>query len=433
MRVLVLVPGGLSGRMSGPEMRAWELARVLAAEHAVTAAVQEVGVEGERDGVRLVSWSRRRLVREALRSDAVLSHCLPPYLLALKARRPLIAITDQYDPIELELATLADGRYARRELRSATAIRRLQLTHADLVLCAGERQRDALRGELAALGRRCEPVVVPFGIGPDPPAPPRVAPSASLASAARDRARAAASAASARTAAPGPLRVRFGLGARDTIVLWWGSVWRWFDAPTAIRAAALAAERRPGLRLVITAGRPQRAELARFAATEEARTLAAELGLLDRVVSFVDDWIDFDERHAWLADADVGLTLHRDTPEARLAARARYMDYLWAGLPAVLGRGDDVAERFGAAGFATLVDGGDPAAVADALLALTEPPALAAARAAGRDLAEATRWPAVTAPLLDALRGLSPAAPRAGLVRGAGAYYARQAVDRALV
>lgn len=404
MRVLMLVPGTLSDRMSGPEMRAWELARSLTGEHEVVAAVRERD-DGERDGVRLVGSRRARLLREALRADVVISHCLPPYLLALKARRPLIAVTDQYDPIELELATLDDGRYARRELRSATEIRRLQLTHADVVLCAGERQRDALRRELAALRRARDPVVVPFGIGPEPPAP-------------RGH----------------PLRERFGLSERHTVVLWWGSVWRWFDAPTAIRAVALAVERRPDLRLVLTAGRPRGAELERFSATAEARTLASRLGLLDRVVFFVDDWIAFDERHEWLADADLGITLHRDTPEARLAARARYMDYLWAGPPAVLGRGDDVAERFGAAGFASLVDGGDPAAVADALLALAEPAALAAARAARGPLADAMRWPAVTAPLRAALRDVRPAAPeRPGLVSGAGGYYARQAMARVRV
>jgi glycosyltransferase involved in cell wall biosynthesis len=401
MRVLVLVPGTLDDRMTGPEMRAWELARALAAEHDVTAVVQ-ARVDGVRDGVRLVSWSRRQILREAAASDAVLSHCLPPYLLALKARRPLIAISDQYDPIELELATLADKRYARRELRSAAAIRALQLRFADIVLCAGESQRTALTRELAALGRDRDPVVVPFGIAPAPPATQRH-----------------------------PLRERFGFTAHETVVLWWGSVWRWFDAPTAVRAVGLAAARRPDLRLIITAGRPPRAELDRFAATEDARAVAAELGLLDRVVHFVDEWIGFDERHEWLADADVGLTLHRDTPEAPLAARARYMDYLWAGLPCVLGRGDDVADRFGASGFASLVGGGEPAAVADALLALAEPQALADARAAGRALAEATRWPAVTASLLTALRRRQPAAVgRAGLLAGAGAYYARQAADR---
>ena len=69
---------------------------------------------------------------------------------------------------------------------------------------------------------------------------------------------------------------------------------------------------------------------------------------------------------------DLGLTLHRDTEEASLAARARYMDYLSTGLPCVLGRGDETAERFEESGFATLVEAGSPGATANAILALLD-------------------------------------------------------------
>src|SRR5690606_8494827 len=102
---------------------------------------------------------------------------------------------------------------------------------------------------------------------------------------------------------------------------------------TAIRAVAQVARDRPDVKLVITAGRAPAGQDERFAATEEARALARELGVLDRHVLFVDDWIPYDTRHEVLADADIGLTLPRDAAEARLAARARYLDYLWAGLP----------------------------------------------------------------------------------------------------
>ena len=159
--------------------------------------------------------------------------------------------------------------------------------------------------------------------------------------------------------------------------------------------------------------------------------------MLDRSVFFVDDWIAYDERHEVLADADIGITLPLDSAEAHLAARARYMDYLWAGLPCVLGRGDETAGEFAEAGFATLVDPGDQDAVQRALLAFAdEPRALEAARQAGRKLADERRWTSVAATLRAALHSRpAPQRTRPGreltrLLAGATSYYASQASMR---
>ena len=401
LRILVLVPGAPEGRVAGPEIRAWELARALAAHHPVTAVVRR-GAAGGRDGVRIVPWTRRAILREALRRDVVVSACLPPFLLAAKALHGLIAVSDQYDPLENELVHLDDGRYRSRELRTAAAARELQLRHADLVLCAGERQRDALLRVWPDASVAPPPLVVPVGVPPAPPAPRRR-----------------------------PLRERFPqISGDDTVVLWWGSIWRWLDAATAIRAVAGLSERRPDIKLVITAGRPPARDAERVAAVEQARALAHALGVLDRTVLFVDEWIAYDERHEVLADADIAITLPRDADEAELAARARYMDYLWAGLPCVLGRGDEMAEELASAGFATLVEPGDPAATAAAVLALADDAdALAAARTAGVRLADERRWPAVATTLSAALEGLAPPqrpVPSRGLVdllRRSAAYY----------
>jgi len=407
-RVLVLVPGALGERLSGPEIRAWEFARALSADYEVTLAARHGG--GVRDGLPVVAASRHVLLGEAARHDAILSACLPPYLLALKLRLGFLAIADQYDPHELELATLDAGRSRERALRSRFAIQALQLRHADLVLCAAESQREQLVRTIHSLVRSGspprDPVVVPFGI-PDPPA------------------------ASARR----PLREHFAqIADTDTLVLWWGSVWRWLDAETPVRAFARMAASRPDIKLVITAGRPPNKSAERFFdATDAARSLAQELGVLGRTVLFYDQWIPYEQRHDYLREADLGLTIHRDAAEARLAARARYMDYLSANLPCVLGRGDETAEEFGAAGFATLLDKPSPDDLAAALVALADDPAaLATARAAGAELAAGRRWSAVGAKLRAAVAAVSamPASPT--LLSDAGAYYARRVVDRVL-
>lgn len=408
LRILVLVPGAPGGRAAGPEIRAWELARALAADHPVTAVVRR-GAVGWRDGVRVVRWTRRAILREVLRHDAVLSGCLPPFVLAVKPVRPFVAISDQYDPLENELALLDDGRYRDRELRAAVAARELQLRHADLVLCAAERQREALLQVWPDRAGAPPPLVVPFGL-PPAPLPPRGR----------------------------PLRERFSeIAQDDTLVLWWGSIWRWLDAATAIRAVAGLSSARPDVKLVITAGRPPGPGVERFAAVDEARGLARTLGVLDRTVFFLDEWVPYERRHELLADADIGITLPLDAAEARLAARARYMDYLWAGLPCVLGRGDEAAEELAAAGFATLVEPGDRAATAAALLALADDPsARAAAREAGARLADERRWPAVASRLGDALEALAPPCRQApsratvDLLQRSVAYYGAELLAR---
>ncbi|HXS32665.1 MAG TPA: glycosyltransferase family 4 protein [Solirubrobacterales bacterium] len=404
--VLILVPGRLGEKLSGPEIRAVRLGQALTAEHRVT-LMAPGAAGGEHDGLPVVPFSRRGLLREARRHDVLMASTVPPFALALKRSLRIVAISDQYDPVEIELGTLAKG--AKRARATARAARRLQLRSADLVLCAGQRQRELLEAEIETFGESNRPPLrnVPFGIDGELP-----------------------------LGNGHPLREHFAqIGADDKVVLWWGSLWRWLDAETAIRAVASLADSRPDVKLVFTAGRPPNGDAERHSVLAEAKGLAAELGVLDRSVLFLEQWVPFAQRGDYLRDADLGLTLHRDTEEASLAARARYMDYLSAGLPCVLGRGDETAERFEQSGFATLVEAGSPTAVAAAILASLDEQARVKATAAGHRLADEFRWGRVAVPLLVELREISPEASASTGSRQLGrttSYYARRVVDRLL-
>lgn len=220
-------------------------------------------------------------------------------------------------------------------------------------------------------------------------------------------------------------------------MLWWGSVWRWLDAGTAIEAIGRLAATRPDVRFVITAGKPPNAATDPLNVTDEARDLARRTGLLDRNVFFLDAWVPFEERHRYLGDADVGLTLHAATEEASLAARARYMDYVWASLPSVLAEGDEVGDRLAQAGAARLVPPRDPEATAATLdKLLGDRDSLANARQACRDVAAEYRWDALVAPLVAGVESLDLAAGSTsrtlGVAREAVGYYARRVVDRCM-
>ena len=410
LRTLVVIQGGAGAKVTGPEIRGWAVAHALAERHEVTVALHDPPA-ASRDGIRLVPFSRSTLISEARRHDAVVAPIIPPYLFAALRGSATVTVSDQYDPIWLELSIFSDHPGIDRVIRAQKMIRDAQVRFADVIAVAGEGQRGLLVDELDLLsGERMEHpdvVTVPFGL---PEAP---------------------GAASTR-----PLREAFPqIGPDDPVVLWWGKVWKWFDATTAITAFARVVEQRPDARLVISAGKAPKAKFDISERTDDARALAGELGLLDRNVFFLDEWTPYDRRHEYLLDADLGLTLHGDTPEAPFAARARYMDYLWTALPCVLAGGDEIADRFGEAGFADLVPPHDVEATAAAVLRLIEEPGRRdAARRAGLALAEDYRWSSVVAPLADAISeraGRRREAQRAHLLRDVGRFYLRRTFDHA--
>jgi glycosyltransferase involved in cell wall biosynthesis len=409
-RILVVASGPLDEGLAGPEIRALEFAKALSVDYEVTIIAKRRDAS-EREGIPVVPASRRRMLREAARHDVVISPALPPYLLALKAPLGIAAVADQYDPHEMELVTL-DANHDR-ELRTRAVSLELQLRQANLVLCAGARQRERLMSAAAMLGlsggtHAIDPVIIPFGI---PDALPPVS---------TDR----------------PLRERFPqIADNDQVVIWWGTVWRWLDADTAIRAFARIAPVRPDVKLVITAGKPPSSASRRFDATDKAIALATELGLYGRTVFFVDGWIPYEKRLDYLREAALGLTLHRFSQEAKVAARARYMDYLSAELPCVLGRGDETAAEFEEAGYATLLDRPDAELLASTLLALlSDRRLLAAKQAAAHRLSSERRWSAVGRTLREAVASMPRESPvtlrtRVGLLAGTAGYYGRRGAD----
>ncbi|MCW2958640.1 MAG: hypothetical protein JWP18_1443 [Solirubrobacterales bacterium] len=406
-RVLVIVQGDLSDRPQGPEMRALQIAHGFAARHDVTIAAS-TNAPFVHEGIPVVPRSRRSLWREMCRHDVVVGPVLPPHLMTMLALRRCVRVCDLYDPVDLELGTLDDSD---RVVGRQRHLRRLQLRWSDIVVSANDRQRDHVRSELqtvARSGRAPRLVKVAMGL-PEPPEPTT------------DR----------------PLRRRLGLADEDPLILWWGTAWRWLDAEGAVRAIGELARRRPDVRLVITAGQPRNPRVDPLNSTDAARALARELGLLDRNVFFFTDWVTLEERHRFLGDADLGITLHTAGPEARLAARTRYMDYLWASVPSILTEGDELADEMAAAGAARLVAPHDVHGTAAAIERLLDDPvARNLARESCCKMADRYRWSSVIQPLVEAVEELelssATARDTAAVVRDSSAYYAQRARDLVL-
>jgi glycosyltransferase involved in cell wall biosynthesis len=416
-RVLIVAPDRLSERVSGPMIRYWSLAKALSSSFDVTVAVTDPP-DCRRDGIRLVPFVRRRLLQEVVKHDILIAGCVPPYLLPMAAVSSTIVVSDEYDRVDLELAALPDSLRNRRILASRLAIEQLHLRYAEILLCANTRQRERILERLATFGPQAhepELIELPFGLGGVSPPP----------------------------ATRRPLRERFPqIGDEDTVVLWWGTVWRWLDGDTAVRAFAGLADTRRDIKLVFTGSRSLSAATEAINATESTRQLADDLGVLDRTVFFYDDWVPFDERHELLAEADIGLTLHGATQEAHFSARGRYLDYLWASLPCILADGDETGPRFADAGFSTLVTPGDEAMVRAAVIRLADDRAARArAREAATPLAQEYRWDTLAKPLVETLarrtleRRFSSreASLSVEQMLNVSRYYARRCVDKTVV
>lgn len=400
-RILVISHDVVGRRMAGPGIRAWQIARVLAAHGQVT-LVAPWPIDLAADfALGHYAWGQPASLAPWLAAaDLVVANgfLLEAHPELAELAQPLAL--DLYDPVLLEnLELLRDAPPERRAERNAADQRLLAraLAAGDFFLCATERQRDLYLGALMLAGRLAPDLVdadplarglidvAPFGLDPTPPA--RQGPAL-------------------RGGLPG-------IGPSDPLLLWTGGLWDWLDPLTLIDALPALLARHPSARLVLLAGRhPGAAGAMRM--PELARARAAERGLLGTHVLFYDEWVPYERRADFLLDATVAVSLHRDHLETAYAAvRSRFLDHLWAGLPSLVSDGDAAAELVRAHGLGRVAAIGDAADVARQLDALlSDPAALAACAASARALAQEYTWERTLAPLVRWVRSAKPAPAR---------------------
>ena len=340
MRSVLVVSNDHVGRsMAGPGIRSLEIARRLSTSFRVTLAIPfESDLDEQSFRVVVAPLADDGAITAlALESDAVFAQRLPLTTMARLARTSITRVYDLYAPIPIELiASLAveAGSAPDRELLDGERIvTDTILRTGSSFVCASETQRDFWLGRLDALGRldpetyRLDPDfrtvidVMPFGLPSSPPQP----------------------GAAIKGVIPG-------ISRDDRVVVWNGGIWNWFDPVTVIRGFGELARRRDDVKLVFVGTAHPNPTIAQRARAEEAMACARDLGLLGTCVFFNDGWVPYDERGAYLLDADLGVSAHRSSYESRLAFRTRILDCIWAGLPVVVTQGDalaDVVEREG--------------------------------------------------------------------------------------
>ncbi len=384
-RVLLVYADRVGATMGGVGIRAVELARVLREALGAETTIAAAEWDGADVGAPVVTYAPhapRALAPHVAAADVVIAQPAWPLLLRRLVRSRARLVFDLYDPEAFGTLEHFAGRDPRlRALMGAYAADRVlaALRWGDHVACANERQRDLWIGALLGGG-----LLGPDAYDRDPALRERLGVVAYGVPSAPPQAQGA------------PLRERLGFAPDDEVVLWNGGLWSWLDAETAIRAIALLRARRPRARLVFMGS--SSAPPARRA-SEAARALAAELGELNRGVTFNDVWVPYEERARWLLDADCALSTHVEHLETRFSSRTRLLDCFWAGLPAVCTEGDELAARVALERLGETVAPGDAEAVAAALERVLD-----AGRGAYAErlaaAAQALTWPRVAEPLV---------------------------------
>jgi glycosyltransferase involved in cell wall biosynthesis len=303
------------------------------------------------------------------------------------AERPgLHVVADAYDPAPLE-ALLQHGHDPlprQRDIHAAALRVQLdQLRRADLVLCASERQRHLLLGELLALGRlnpdtfAADPDLdrlvrlVPFGTDVTP----------------MDATR------------PGALRGGGPVADDALVLLWGGGVYQWLDPLLLVEAVAAIGD--PQVVAYYLGVRHPSPDVPAMPVAAEVVRRAEALGLLGTQILLADGWTPHAGRARILVDADVGVSLHHQHVETTFAYRTRILDYLWAGLPVLCSAGDELAELVRAEELGEVVPPGDLDALVDAIGRLRDPARRAACGGRAQVAGAARRWDSVAGPLVE--------------------------------
>jgi GT2 family glycosyltransferase/glycosyltransferase involved in cell wall biosynthesis len=381
-RTLVLAYEPIGARMAGPAVRSWEIACSLSRSTNVVIASPE-RIERSHKGLETAQFKNwEQLYQLAAPCDVIIvfGHALERY--PELATLPALLVVDLYDPWTFELLEQDRSQpltdQSEQRLLEEVDVQNRLLDLGDYFLCASERQRDYWLGMLTARGRlsratyRVDPdfgslvEILPYGCDSRPPQP---------------------------ASAPVMRTPQSGIGADDFVLLWSGGSWEWFDPVTVVEALALAIQEEPGIHLYAMGLELNEDRGVPASSTAVAlRTRAQELGLAGSHVHW-GPWVPYDERGAYLLEADVAVVASKPVAETRLSFRSRMLDHLWAGLPTITTGGDILSETFVEQGAALRVPFQDARSLADEIVALARDQSrLQEMRIAALNLADSYRW-----------------------------------------
>lgn len=402
--VLIVCNDVIGLKMAGPAIRCVEIAKVLSLNFYVEVYAPKVEqLAGVLFKTKMFSDPGFKSAAEnadflIVQGDALRSH---PFLKESKG----CLVVDLYCPIPLEYHQASEG--VSLDVRGITSnflcdVLHEQLVYGDHFLCASEKQREFWLGALTLAGRvnayRWPQAshadvsdlisLLPFGLSSQRPEPTRRA-----------------------------IRSTFDIPVDDFVLVWGGGLYQWFDPLTPIKAVHRLISEGARVHLVFIGVKHPNASITQHDMCASAVDLATELGLIDKFVHFNFGWVDYDDRHNFLLDADAGISSHFDNPETRFSFRTRMLDYLWCDLPIIATKGDVFGDSLIPEGTGISVGFGDLEGWVQAItVMMTDKSEHQRYRENVRDYSKDFRWSSVVDPLLERLETMV-VAPDRSLVR----------------
>jgi glycosyltransferase involved in cell wall biosynthesis len=386
-KILVFSQDVIGTSMAGPGIRYWEFATALSKNHKVTLASPNVS-DVASDKFRTISYEHTRIPELLTGYDVVITQNISPAMGFIARRRNIKIILDAYDPLLLEALEIHrhdPAKQQRAKNRRYWTEMNLSLLFADAIICASEKQRDLWVGALMALNRiqpesyhrdntmRQLVDVVPFGLRQQNP----------------------------KSHAGVGFRKQYGIKPTDTVLVWAGGIYDWYDTPTLIKAMGIISRQRSDIKLMFLGLKHPNAGVPQSAQTAHTKQLADDAKLTDKTVFFNFGWIPYEDWPSYLLETDIGMSNHFDHLETRFSFRTRVIDsYLWGLRPIITTKGDAMADLVLMHDIGRTVDYGDAEQLAAAIIELADDPkAYGAIQKRMEQLREEYRWEKVMKPV----------------------------------
>lgn len=410
--LLIITHENIGERMAGPSIRSWEIAQALGRQGAQVRIISPFASQRSAPNVDIVQfdWAQPdSIVRHIDAASAVMGigTVLARVIALLGKPIDKPTIVDTYYVPEIEQILLNITTHKREFDPTPIFVNEMStyLRQADFLLVATEHQYDFWLGGLLANGRLNSATLKQFNVDSLLGMVPLGIPDEEIQESRIKN--------QEPTLNP-QLSTLNSLQPNDKIIYWGGGIWDWTDPMTLLDAMRIVWQQRSDAKLVFGALHHYDQNIVPHMSM--AGKLIAQVKAEDWLGKqvFFGDWLPYDQRGAFLMRADVGVGLTLRTIENRYAVRARILDYVWTGLPCVLSAGDEYAEWAAQIGLAKLVQPGDVAALAEAILAQLNDPTPRAERIAKlQPVIAPRRWQAVVQPLLNFIRAPQLAADAA--------------------
>jgi glycosyltransferase involved in cell wall biosynthesis len=363
-RILIMSRGAVGTHMSSPGIRAYYMAQVLAKnvpDAQVTLAVpNKTNKPRDLPGVRVVTYRTLSAMRLIAQNDIIITSAFMPNFLPFFKDKLFVAdLFSQYFVEWMELTkSESSGHKQEVWMDKNRAYLAMQLTLADFILCANERQRDSYIGSMSALGLidpqsydkddslRRYIDIAPHGVRAEQPE-------------------------HTEKVVKG---VFSGIRETDKLLIWNGGTVAWYDPTTFLHAMHEISKERDDIKaLFLGTFYPDLSAFLGYGERfQSAFQLAKDLGLYQRTVFFEFGWVPHRDVQNYLIESDIGVCTYFDTLETHFSHRTRFVDLFWAELPIICTHGDILAQDVEDRQLGIVVPESDATAVANAIRRLAD-------------------------------------------------------------